>query len=136
MPSIAGKVENRTSVLSLCMGDWNLVMFNEDRCSKSGNGWLGYRDQEEAKCLQDYSMTPLGFSELVQPAYTHESALARSRLDRIYSNHAVYDQLDRNYCCTALPRTPLSVHRPINFSRKVPVKDAAGPILHGESRSS
>ena len=127
MSSIAGKVKNRTGALSSCMGDWNFVMLNEDRWSKSGNGWSGYQDQEEAKYLQDYLMTPLGFSELAQAAYTHESALARSRLDRIYSNHAVYDQLDRNYGCTALPLTPLSAHRPISFSRKAPVKDAAGP---------
>ena len=126
MSSIADKVTNRTSTLSLCMGDWNFVMLNEDRWSKNGNCWSGHQDQEEAKYLQDYVMTPFGFAELTQSAYTHESALARSRLDRIYSNHAVYDQLDRNYCCTALPLTPLSAHRPISFSRKAPVKDAAG----------
>ena len=127
MSSIANKVKNRTNTLSLCMGDWNFVMVDEDRWSKSGNGWSGYQDKEEAKYFQDYLMTPFGFAELAQAAYTHDSALARSRLDRVYSNHAVYDQLDRNYCCTALPASPLSAHRPISFSRKAPVKDASSP---------
>lgn len=52
--------------------------------------------------------------------YTHDSGLARSRLDRVYANHHVADHLDKIFTCTALPWTPLSAHRPLSFSRSTP----------------
>ena len=49
---------------------------------------------------------------------------ARSRIDRIYSNHYVTDQLDRHYSCAALLWTSWSAHRPLSFSRICPTHGA------------
>ena len=47
---------------------------------------------------------------------THSSGLARSRLDRVYSNHHVAEQLDSRLGCACLDWVPqLSHHRPIVF---------------------
>ena len=45
--------------------------------------------------------------ELHQAEYTCESARARSRIDRFYSNHFVVDQLDRSRCPGGLGRCRL-----------------------------
>jgi hypothetical protein len=61
--------------------------------------------------------------------FTYDNASARSRLDRVYSNHHVVDQLDRQYACSALLWTRLSAHRPISFSRKKPSRASTLPRL-------
>lgn len=67
------------------------------------------------------------FHELQQPQFTYESKVVRSRIDRIYANNYIADQLDRHYACTALPWTPLSSHRPVSFSRCKPTHKHNNP---------
>ena len=50
---------------------------------------------------------------------TCDTGTARSRIDRIYSNHHIADQLDRTWAITPLPWCrDLSDHRPISFCRR------------------
>ena len=74
--------------------------------------------------------SPGGLHELHQLVLTHCSGLARSRLGRAYNNHALVNQLDRDYFCLALPPTGLSHHRPISFGRRGPVNFRTGPGLY------
>ena len=62
-------------------------------------------------------MKALQFHELEQPNFTHVNGLARSKLDRVYTNHEVHDQLDRNYECYTMPYVSCSDHKAVNFSR-------------------
>ncbi len=91
-----------------------------DSWSLSSARWSGDTDQAEAAQWKAELWSPHGFSELFQPTMTHQNGLARSRLDRVYSNHGLYDQLDREYHSLALPRTGVSDHRPISFGRRIP----------------
>ncbi len=49
----------------------------------------------------------------------HDNAASRSRLDRIYSNGHVVDQLDTQFGVAALAWCPdLSAHRPVIFFKR------------------
>ena len=127
-------------VLSILMGDFNFVMKNEDRLCLRTMEHTGRHDKPTAdrfnQLLEEHKL-----HELEQPIYTHTNTTAHSRIDRIYSNHHVADQLDRTFAISALARTNLSTHRPITFSRKTKPKNNAndnqGPfpayILHHEN---
>ena len=118
----------REQTLSLIMGDWNFVMDKVDRWSKCSGSWSGSGDALEAKAFLDDFVKPHRLHEWLQPAMTHECSLARSKLDRVYSNHSVSDQLDRAYGCVALPWTACSAHRPVAFSRKTPEHSATSAV--------
>lgn len=52
---------------------------------------------------------------------TYDSAQVRSRLDRVYWNQHLADQLDRRLICVALEWKPgLSAHRAVSFGRRPP----------------
>ena len=60
---------------------------------------------------------------MFQPELTHASDAARSRLDRIYSNHHNSEQLDRQFKAVALEwKHSVSNHRAVLFSRQRPQK--------------
>ena len=63
---------------------------------------------------------PHQLHEIHQPTLTCDTAISRSRIDRVYSNHFLCDQLDRTYTCTAYPWTTLSAHRALTFGRRAP----------------
>ena len=112
------------------MGDFNYVANRRDRFSnvETDSAAPGERSDEDSfnRLLAD----PAGFCEIDQEEFTHDSALGRSRLDRIYSNHYLTDQLDRRIGCAALSWVPwLSAHRPVAFFRQKPAK-------HGGSNSN
>ena len=104
-------------VLSLVGGDWNFVTTKKDRCCKQTLDWTGDKDTSETEHFCTKLLLPFQFHEMYQEQYTCETGRAFSRLDRIYSNHCVIDQLDRRYLCGALLPTGLSAHRPVSFSR-------------------
>ncbi len=122
LQNMASKAER----LSLVMGDFNFVTHKSDCMSKHNAEDSGLHDINEATFFEDTLWTPCGFQEIWQPHFTHISGLAYSRLDRIYSNRYLSDQLDRNYCCYVIkvPRG-LSAHHAIAFSRQIPRE--AGP---------
>ncbi|CAK0886943.1 unnamed protein product [Prorocentrum cordatum] len=104
--------------LMIMMGDCNFVVDRRDRWAKSSARWTGDADRSEADVFRTTLAQPFRLHELHQPLFTHECGLARSRLDRAYSNHSPADQLDRHFTCFALPATHLSAHWAIAFSRR------------------
>ena len=97
------------------MGDWNFVMHNEDRLCMRTMQFTGNTDRPLARTFQALLDTN-ELHELEQLAYTHENTTAQSKIDRIYSNHHVADQLDKQFSASTLPRTHLSTHKPITFA--------------------
>lgn len=107
--------------LSLVMGDFNFVSSREDRVNTTNGQRTGSGDLTGKDWFEETSWRPNGFHELRQPHFTHQNGLARSRLDRVYSNHFLPDQLDRYYSCYTLPMPPhLSAHVAIAFERRRP----------------
>ena len=124
--TIANHMAPRSQRLSLITGDFNFVTHPSDRVSLTSGQWSGSEDAKEAEYWNTELWDPSRCSELRQSKFTHCSGLARSRLDRAYSNHHVYDQLDRNYWCHTLPHNPnLSAHCPISFGRRKPHAESA-----------
>ena len=91
-------------------------------------------DLKEAEYFHDVVWTPHGSQEILQPHSTHVNGMAYSRLDRVYSNHYLSDQLDRNYCCF-LVKVPkgLSAHHAIAFARQIPRDVGPKPVNITES---
>eukprot|EP00959_Pyramimonas_sp_CCMP1952_P129657 2711478-Pyramimonas_sp.AAC.1 len=59
---------------------------------------------------------------------THDNAAARSRLDRVYWNQSVSEQLDRHIFCAPLEWVPhLSAHKAVAFGRRCPARTSDGP---------
>ena len=56
--------------------------------------------------------------ELFQPEPTHEGPPSFAKLDRVYVNQHIADQLDKRIFSSALPWTGLSQHRPLAFGRQ------------------
>ena len=105
--------------LSLVLGDFNYVTASEDRYTKGSLNYSGGPDAKETEYFEKTVWKPFGLHEIQQPLVTHSSASADSRLDRIYSNHYVCDQLDRHYSCYTLPMNKnLSDHSPLCFGRR------------------
>ena len=118
---LGNNIQPQDSVLSIVCGDFNFVEHNQDRWAKGDGHWTGNRDRVETETFTQISRNR-GIHELQQHCFTHECATARSRLDRIYMNNPVSDQLDRVYSCYALPATTISAHRAVVFSRIAPTK--------------
>ena len=126
--ALAAAMRPQSQVLSLMMGDWNFVMDTTDRFEGEEARWTGGQDAVEAATFASTFNQPHGFVELDQPEFTHESgrtqARGASRLDRIYSNHHLMDQLDHEWGCSALRWTKrLSHHRPVSFFRRAKSED-------------
>ena len=137
--AVAHHIRPRNKTLTIMTGDWNFAFDKRDRFCKSRAEWTGTTDHDAAECWLQHLQAPHHLCELEQPQFTHENDAARSRIDRIYTNHYASDQLDRHFSCTALPWTPLSAHRPISFARATPQRGQQGnrrlpqgPIQHAD----
>ena len=119
LQKISQKILPQEDALSVITGDFNYVPSERDRYSKNDGQWTGLLDREEEEAFARCLGLKFGFCELEQEHCTHENALARSRLDRIYTNQHLTEQLDRHYFCVALEwKRGLSAHRPISFGRR------------------
>ena len=63
-----------------------------------------------------------GIAELHQHEMTHRCAVAQSRLDHIYLNQDIVEQIDRELPVEALDWTSLSHHRAVMSACKIPEK--------------
>ena len=113
-------IRPRDKALSIIAGDFNFVEVEEDRISKDTGAATGGKDKSEAKLFKDLFRNGLNFHELSQETFTHANAFARSRLDRIYTNLELHEQLDRHIDCYALPYTSCSDHKAVSFSKTSP----------------
>ena len=124
---ISARIRPRSEALSLIIGDFNYVSSERDRFANEGMGWTGRQNLPEEESFCKAIGTPFGFCELSQEECTHSSALGRSRIDRVYCNHFLADQLDRRIGCAALEWIPgLSAHRPLTFFRRKPSRKDRG----------
>ena len=107
--------------LTILGGDFNWVPADEDRRSASSAIASGIRDKREETHFQNIICKPYALHEMHQTEMTHASANARSRLDRIYCNEHVVEQIDREIKSVALEwKTHISNHRTVLFSRRAP----------------
>ena len=122
---LAASIRPAATTLSLIAGDFNYVTCHDDRFAAPTCSWSGRHDMDEEQAWKSLVADPWGLHELEQNNFTHSSALGQSRLDRVYSNHHLADQLDRHVCCAALEWVPdLSAHRAVTFSRSIPESKA------------
>ncbi len=75
-----------------------------DRWDKESGTFSGDRDQPEQQHWIRH-MGQTGFYELQQPEYTHSGPQSSAKLDRIYTDQYVVDQLDSRVFAAALEET-------------------------------
>jgi exonuclease III len=103
--------------LAIVAGDFNFVTTTRDRWNKASGEYTGGSDTAEAAHWR--RMLPQSaLYELFQPEPTHEGPLSLAKLDRVYVNQHIADQLDKRIFSSALPWTGLSQHRPLAFGRQ------------------
>ena len=124
---IAEQFSRQSDALSVMFGDFNFTSDLHDRFQKHSGKWSGDTNAENASALVNQICNPFGVSEWGQPEHTCEIGIVRSRIDRVYANQHVVDQLDRQLECGALSFPyGLSAHRPVSFARRVPVPKTGG----------
>ena len=106
----------------------NWVASPKDRISKDFALESRSNDAAEEQHWKHTVAKPFKIHELYQPPLTHSSAIARSRLDRVYWNQHLVDQLAHRLVCAALEATQLSAHRAISFARRLPQQQDFRPI--------
>lgn len=112
---------NKSSGLTILGGDFNYTTEEGDRINLANAADAGRRDKPEQQHFQTILGDPFGLFELHQPSFTFATSNSRARLDRIYANFPVADQLDRHFRSSALEwRTDLSLHRAVRCSRSTP----------------
>ena len=115
------------STLSIVVGDWNYVVHCKDRWCHAQQNWTGHSNTKEAEEADELVFHPADLHELYQENHTHFSTIASSRIDRVYTNHHLSEQLDHRFGCTTLPRqSQLSTHAAISFSRTKPSTHTPG----------
>ena len=112
-------IRDQKSVLTLLGGDFNYVTTNEDRWSKEAGKWSGDKDHRETEHFGKKGTEDKHLMEVHQPHATHDSSIARSRLDRLYTSQHACDQFDMDLgCATGEWNKKLSNHRPLVFFRR------------------
>ena len=108
-----------SEAFTIVAGDFNYVANSADRFCKVTCEWTGDRDAAEQEEWNQVVGAPWGLNELEQSDFTHDCASSRSRIDRVYTNHHLAEQLDSRFACAALEwRTRLSAHRCLSFYRR------------------
>ena len=116
-------------------GDFNFVVAKGDRRALETMADTGGKDTREEDRWQRRVAKPLGLLEMRQDDMTHHSARSESRLDRIYANFPLIDQLDKVLRMTVLPwRLELSAHMPISFHRTTAPKKAPNGVSQAALR--
>ena len=110
-----------TTTLSIVTGDWNYVVHPKDRWACTSQTWTGAKDRKEAEEGDEHTFHPHNLHELYQENHTYFSTNATSRIDRVYSNHHLSEQLDHKFGCTTLTRhAGLSAHAALSYYRQRP----------------
>ena len=131
---VAAAMAPQASALSVLMGDFNWVTEERGRFNLESRSFTGAADAPEERHWQETVLWPTGAYEVRQDDYTHENAVVRSRIDRVYWNAFHSEQLDRVVTCSALEWVPqLSAHRPLALARRAPQRerDAPRPLQPG-----
>ncbi|CAK0871243.1 unnamed protein product [Prorocentrum cordatum] len=125
-------VQPATAALTVIAGDFNWVTEDADRVALRTGFASGARDRdEEERHWRQVALQPFNLHELHQPAMTHRSGSAQSRLDRLYWNQDLSEQLDWDLFAAALEWQPeLSHHHAVAAGRRLPsrVHSASRPV--------
>ena len=73
----------------------------KDRSNKQQSSWSGDHDANDVEVFDSTLRLPHHFHGIHEPVPTCDTAVARSRIDRVYSNHHVADQDPRVLYATA-----------------------------------
>jgi len=113
------KLRTPDQALTVMAGDWNFVREKGDRVDlEHSRISQAEADEAEHEEMMNTLLTPFRLHEIHQEAMTHCSSRVTSRIDRVYTNIHLADQLTRKWECSALEWCKdLSTHRPIHFSR-------------------
>ena len=119
----------QSSALILFGADFNFVVHDRDRWNHSIGCFVGSRDAVEARGWE-VALPQDRLYELYQPSHTHSGPFSTSRIDRVYTNQHLSNQLDRTVFAAVLEDTGLSQHRPVAFGRwaRLPREDRNRPI--------
>ena len=114
---IHGAVRPQQITLTIMGADFNYVTDRDDRWSKNTARWSSTSDHRDELDWGNLFGGREGIlNELYQPHGTHDSAGARSRLDRVYVSSGIAEQLDAQLGCATLDWCKdLSNHRPLIF---------------------
>ena len=120
---VAAEVANKETVLTVMGGDFNWAARDSDRRAMTTGVAGGARDRGEERHFEVTLGARHSLHEMHQPEETYTSRRSRVRLDRIYSNHHIVDQLDHVFQAVALewPGWDCSDHRAVLFSRRAAV---------------
>lgn len=116
-----------TDCLTILAGDFNFVPTVQDRLNLQTGEFTGGKDAAEQQ-LWTQLLPPHALHELHQPQHTYAGPLATSRLDRVYVNQHVVEQLDRQVFAIPLEFNRFSQHRPLSFGRLCRSPDSARPL--------
>eukprot|EP00973_Karenia_brevis_P031409 4332472-Karenia_brevis.AAC.1 len=115
---ISAAVQPKDRALTLFGADYNWVTQDVDRRSKSTMHSSGGRNNPDERHFQATFCQRHGFVELHQPEMTHDGPSSLARLDRLYLNHHLAEQIDRELQSVALEwRRDLSHHRAVFVAR-------------------
>ena len=103
--------------LMLLAGDFNFVITHTDRWNKVSGLHSGDGDAAEAGRWRRL-LPAARLYELHQSDPTHEGPVSFARLDRVYTNQTVADQLDKRVYAAALAGSIISQHRPLAFGQQ------------------
>ena len=118
---LATAISPQHLALRVMGGEFNWVCSSAERVSSGSMAASEQRDAAEEKHFCDHVAKPRGLRDMHQNGMTFRSSVSSAKLDRIYCNQHITEQLDRSISCTTLEwRTELSDHRPVIFSRRLP----------------
>ena len=84
-------IKDKNNVLSIVTGDFNFVENMKDRFCNTEESHTRDRDRDEANEVARSWKFKHGLFARANEEYTCRSSMARSRIDRRYSNHHVSD---------------------------------------------
>ena len=115
---IAQHIKRRDQALTVIAGDFNYTTDERGRANMEEGQWTGEEGGTEERSFVDLIGRPNGVHEAEQEEYTHSHAGTYSKLDRVYLNPHVSEQLDHKLRCFPLNWiTALSDHRPVVMCR-------------------
>eukprot|EP00973_Karenia_brevis_P019279 2643783-Karenia_brevis.AAC.1 len=118
---MSSNIACKSEVTSLVFGDFNFTEHKLDRFQKNAGQWSGHNNRGETLAWNRSMVLKHGFAEWEQDQMTCETGVVLSRIDRVYCNQHVAEQLDRQLVCTTLPPSMgLSAHRPLHFAKLQP----------------
>ncbi|CAK0851772.1 unnamed protein product [Prorocentrum cordatum] len=112
-------LQDRQKVPAIIAGVFNYVVAERHCVNKDAGAFRGDGDLLDESAFQEKPAMQHGLQDMYQAHFTCDSSQARPRIDRIYTNMHLVDQLHRHCSSAALQWCEnLSCHRHLAFSRR------------------